>query len=80
METGKPISGIFRQEKKFTEGGIEYTEFAITTAKGDIHKMMLIGEQTDTTTQFTFQEDVTEIYNKIYPNVEKALLIQNVTF
>ena len=79
-ETGKPISGIFRQEKKYTEEGVEHVEFTITTAKGNIHKMMLINEGTETTNRYTFQEDVTNVYNKIYPNVEKALLIQNVTF
>ena len=79
-DSGKPISGVFSMEEKYTEKGVKYEEFSITFADKTEHILMLLKSEKDNQKEFIFQEDVTETYKTNYPELEKAWLIQKVTF
>ena len=79
-DSGKPISGVFCMEEKYTERGVKYEEFSITFADKTEHILMLIKNSKNDQTEYVFQEDVTETYKANYPELEKAWLIQKVTF
>ena len=81
-ETDKPLSGVFRMERKYTEEGQIYQQYLITMASGDVHKMMLMEYKlgAEQTTVHVFREDVTAAYQLAYSELEKAVLIQELNF
>lgn len=78
--SGRPVSGIFRQEKKFDEAKVPYWEFTITLADNRIVVWQLQNYQTEEGTKMLLQENVLDTYKGKYPLLEKASLTYKVTF
>ena len=77
VASGRPTSGIFRQEQKVNETNVPYTEFTVTLANNAVHKYMLFNQSNEN--GLVIQEEVTDRYFGIYPQLEKAMLTYKVS-
>lgn len=76
--SGRPISGIFRQERKFNEAKVPYLEFTITFADNRVVVWELHSNKEGA--EMLLQENVLDMYKGIYPQLEKATLTYTITF
>ena len=77
--SGRPVSGIFRQETKYSNELAPYIELVITLADNRIVTWKLFNYTEDINQEMELQQDVTEIYKGAYSELEKATLIYTIT-
>ena len=77
--SGHPISGIFRQENKFSGQQVPYQIFKITLADNSEITWNLLNNTAEAGKEMLLQEDVTNLYKGTYPQLEKATLTYTIT-
>ena len=77
--SGRPVSGIFRQETKFASDMTPCIELVITLADNSIITWLLFDYTEDTKEDMLLQQNVTETYKATYPELEKATLTYTIT-
>lgn len=77
--SGRPISGIFRQERRFSDKKVPYLEFIITLADNRVVTWKLLNYSEEATKEMILIEDVTNTYKGTYSQLEKATLTYTIT-
>lgn len=77
--SGRPVSGIFQEKRKFNDQKVPYVEITITLADYREIKWKMLNSTDEAGKEMLLQEEVTNTYKGKFPQLEEAKLTYTIT-